>query len=550
MNLKTRFDETLGNKEWRMSHLYEFINKDGKKAVFQRNDAQKDFNKNRSDRNIVLKSRQLGFTTDEALDALDDVLFIPNFKALMLSYDIASQLDIFDSKILYAWENLVGWFEDNGWPMQWKPDTQRANQLKLRFPDDSQSLILVRTKGRSGTFNRVHVSELGKIAKQDPKKAAEILSGTIPAVPMGGRVDIESTAEGDYGLFHDLFWEAWDRGEPETPVDYKAHFYNWQWDKGEISKITQVASDMPQEFLDYQKKHNELASKDSRYQKIDDIQLTYYYYKWVSLNKRWDVLHQEYPTTPEEAFVSSGSKLFSIEKIGQMPDEEGKRVGDWIYYNDYVPGHRYALAGDPAEGVGRNNSTASLIDFDHTVQITTSEGELSFKRPKLVAEYASSRISPADFAFELRNGGRAYGNCIIAVERNSSGLATITKLKDIYGNIYKEERPGKSERQITKTYGYHTNKATKPKMLWDLDHAINHDEILVTSKPTKRELKSYDKEDLGQITFDEDAQHHWDRVISLAICYQMVEHAYPTDLAKDIHTPLAVEDELDRYDVI
>ena len=543
--------QTLGNKDWRMSRLYEITDINGVKRVFQRNKVQQHFNLNKADRNIILKSRRLGFTTDEALDSMDDALWTPNFHALMLSYDIPSQLDLFDSKIDFAWENLIQWFSEQKYPLPWKIDADRASQIKVVFPDKSTSSVQVRTKGRGGTLNRIHISEFGKTAKEDPLKAKEILSGTIQAAPIGARVDIESTAESDYGLFHQMFWEAWDRGEPLTPVDFKAHFYNWQWDEGEISKIKTPDPNIPQEFKDYQREYNEKCKEDSRLRPITDIELTYYYYRWLSLGKDWDLLHQEYPTTPEEAFVASGVKLFSPEKISKYPTEEGRKIGDWIYYEEFIPGHRYACAGDPSEGVGRNNATGAIIDFDHKIDLTMPDGaRISITRPKLVAEYASSRIDPTMFAFELKNGAERYGSCIIAVERNSSGLATIGKLREIYNNIYTEVQLDKTTEKQTERLGWRTDGNSKPKMLYDLNAAINNDEIWITSRPTKRELSSYDKEDLAAVKFDEDAVHHWDRVIALAICYQMMSHAMPSMAKGSTQKDEGFEDPMDRYNVI
>lgn len=56
--------------------------------------------------------------------------------------------------------------------------------------------MTVSNSGRSGTHNRVHVSEFAKLCAKYPAKADEIITGTIPSVPANGRMDIESTAEG------------------------------------------------------------------------------------------------------------------------------------------------------------------------------------------------------------------------------------------------------------------------------------------------------------------------------------------------------------------
>jgi len=486
----------LNDKSWRINNLYKIRDKNKQLITFKINKAQKHFNDNKHDRNIILKSRQLGFTTFEAIDALDDTLWTPNFKALMLSYDVDSAIEIFDDKISLAWDNynekLKGLY---------KLDTDRSNKLKFDFGNKTYSSIIVKNRGRSGTYNRLHISEFAKICYESPRKAKELLTGTIPAVPYGGRIDIESTAEGEIGYFHDMFWEAWDRGEPSNQIEYKSHFYNWTWDEEEIANIKEPILEMEQAelFKDYQERH-----------KLTDIQITYYYQKWLSLGKDWSTLRQEYPTTPEEAFISSGNKLFDVESVKNLKKytEEGKRVGKWIYYEDYKPGHRYAMGADVSHGKGKDSSTIVIMDF-------------FYARPKVVAEYANNEIQPDTFAYELKSGGVMYGNCLIAVENNDRGHTTLTTLKGIYYNIYKRENDKAKLDKQTNDLGWNTNGASKPKMMMELSTAIQEDLLDIPSKHIQTELRTYSEDDLTQVRFDEDQTRHWDRTIALALVWQM-----------------------------
>lgn len=58
------------------------------------------------------------------------------------------------------------------------------------------SNIMVATSFRSGTVQRLHISEHGKICAKYPAKAKEVRTGTLNAVAEGSIVFIESTAEG------------------------------------------------------------------------------------------------------------------------------------------------------------------------------------------------------------------------------------------------------------------------------------------------------------------------------------------------------------------
>lgn len=292
----------LANKEWRMNNLYYIKNKDGGKTLFKMNEAQADFHENRRKRNIILKSRQLGFTTYECIRKLDDVLFSENTDSLLISYDTDSSNDIFDNKIDFAWSNLPEEVRK-----LFTVSADNKNTLKLGFGNGSESSIYVRSSGRSGTYHDVHISEFAKICLKYPDKAKEIITGTIPAVPMNGQIDIESTAEGQDGAFYNMFWSSWGKKDSDLEItDYKAFFYNWQWDVDEIEKIGEPKKDLPQEFREYQRKHD-----------LSDLEITYYYLKWIGENRDWALLRQEYPTTPEEAFEVSVEGAYYHECITQ-----------------------------------------------------------------------------------------------------------------------------------------------------------------------------------------------------------------------------------------
>lgn len=292
-------DKRLLDKTWRVGNLYMIRNKNQELIRFARNKAQRHFAENKWSRNLILKSRQLGFTTDEAIDSLDDTLFTKNMECLLIAQNLDAAKAIFDKKVDLAWKNMHPELRS-----LYKVDTNTAQALKFEFGDGSFSNIAIDTTGRSGTWNRVHVTEFADICRKYPAKAQEIIEGTIPAVPTHGRVDIESTSQGASGRFYDMFMEAWLRGDPTLPIQYKAHFYSWVWDE-EIDTMKPVK--VPTEFVAYQKLHS-----------LTDAQVTYYYYKWLSLNQDWNALHREYPTTPEEAFEAIIEGTFYGVEMGLM----------------------------------------------------------------------------------------------------------------------------------------------------------------------------------------------------------------------------------------
>lgn len=225
--------------------------------------------------------------------------------ALMIAHNLEAGESIFSKKISFAWEKLPAEIRQ-----LYGVDNKTTKTLRFDFGEKGFSSLAVDTSGRSGTYQRVHVTELAEISKKYPKKVPDIIEGTIPAVPSNGRVDVESTSQGASGEFYEMFMEAWERGLPRNPQEYKAHFYNWTWDDEEINRITPISfKDMEQgeKFREYAERH-----------KLPDVQITYYYLKWLSLNKKWNSLKREYPTTPQEAFDAVSEGTYFGEQVGLM----------------------------------------------------------------------------------------------------------------------------------------------------------------------------------------------------------------------------------------
>jgi hypothetical protein len=492
-------DKRLKSKEWRTSHLYKIKTKAQTFETFKRNEAQLHFQAHKHTRNIVLKSRQLGFTTDESIDTLDDVAFNRNFDALFIAQGLEQAKEIFENKIKLAWENF---------PLRnlYTDASDSARKLKIGFGKNKEtgeelySSIIVDNSGRSGTFARVHVSEFAKLCKQFPDRAREVVRGTFPAVPTHGRIDIESTAEEAAGLFYNMFWEAWDRGEPEHPTQFKAHFYNWQWDP-EVQVTEPI--DVPQDFRDYQAKH-----------KLSDREISYYYLKFLGLaeterGSNWGNMKREYPTTPEEAFEGAGDKLFDAEMLAEQfqplraPVEahNGLKI-----YKPYRKGHFYAMGVDVAEGVGKDSSTIVLIDF-------------STLKPEVVATYSSNLIAPDVLAFEIENLANKYEQPLVAVERNNHGHTTLAKLREIYPDrcIYQYDTSGK-----TPKFGWKTDLVSKPRMFFELNTAVNEELIALVSRSIVSEARRYDKNDLRIVRHkDDENTAHFDLLTACAIAFQM-----------------------------
>jgi len=507
--LKTN-PELLGNKIWRLENLYIINTKSKGKQIFKLTRAQKHFLENIRNRNIILKSRQLGFSTLITLWILDETLFKPNKEALAIAHVKEGMTDIFDKKAKFA---IMNFPDEIKGIFNFK--TNSKTKLTIQFSDGSQSTFGVALSGRSGTYQYVHISEYAKLSKMFPQRAEEVMSGTLPAVPMDGFVFIESTAEGASGSYYDTYMDALDaksRGsEALFKVQFYPHFYNWTWDDMELDNISEIipVSAMQRGNIDwesYQAQHN-----------LSDKEMTYYYMRWLSLKKDVERLNQEYPTTPDEAFISTGKPYFDQKKIleckmmVQEPeyfDVIGREVvdvyaGPLMVWKKPQPKRAYVIGGDTAEGLHNGDfSTLTVIDVE------TREIQAIYK----------SQIPPDEFYEVCIAVGNWYNNALLAVEVNKDGLWVNNELeRSGYTNLYYRQRIDDVTKQVANSFGWRTDRQSRDSMLTELRSVFT--DVAFTQAPLLDEMISFVRNARGKP--EAVLGKHDDVIMATAIAYMV-----------------------------
>lgn len=289
--------DCLGDWRWRLTNLYYIVDEFGKRVRFEPNAEQLDLLGNLHTNNLVLKARQLGFTTLIDLLGLDQAVFTPNYAAAIIAHGLREAEKIFRNKVKYPWDNL---------PAAVKALNPPVNVTTSEMVFKGGSSIYVGTSGRSGTLQFLHISEYGKICRRFPEKAKEIKTGSIPAVHAGGLVFIESTAEGTGGEFYDMVKEAEKQGQrPPNELEFKLHFYPW-WRKASYRMDPSgvaIEPDLLEYFDDLEEEHGIF---------LDDSQVA-----WYAVKKRLfkGDMKQEYPSTPEEAFAGAMEERYFYEQM-------------------------------------------------------------------------------------------------------------------------------------------------------------------------------------------------------------------------------------------
>lgn len=300
----------ITNPIWRLNNLYKVIDKAGKEVDFRPNWAQQELIETLHSRNVILKARQLGFTTLCCLMYLDDCLFRSNVRAAVIAHKLDDAKVIFRDKVKFPYDRLPEALR------QRIPTVQDASDT-LTFVNNSS--IRVSTSTRSGTVNWLHVSEYGKICAQFPEKAREIRTGAFPSAEQGTIV-LESTAEGNEGDFYEKCQTAQslaNLGQPLSRLDYR--FFFFPWFKEPSYRLRQsVAPTSPEDEAYFQRIEAEARTDIDREQR-----------HWWLKNERelGGDMKREYPATPREAFEQAIEGAYFADQLA-MAEKHG-RIGHY-----------------------------------------------------------------------------------------------------------------------------------------------------------------------------------------------------------------------------
>jgi hypothetical protein len=292
--------------------FYDIKNKQGVKEPFRMNAHQEEFLLNRHGMDVVLKARQLGYTTVIQIDMLDDCLFTPNLSAGVIAHNLVDAKAFFRDKIKFAYDNLPA-------PFRKVRAAENDSAESLRFNNGSS--VRVGVSLRSGTLQRLHVSEYGKLCAKYPDRAVEVKTGAFNTVAVGQNITVESTAEGRAGEFHDMVSKARkleEEGRDLTALDFKFHFTAWWEDAGNVLDADVIETTEMREYFEKTMAHQWLAKRAVVFSRE---QRAWYVKK---AEQQGDKMKQEHPSHPDEAFEASvegayfGPQMLRVRQDGRI----------------------------------------------------------------------------------------------------------------------------------------------------------------------------------------------------------------------------------------
>lgn len=441
---------------------------------------------------IILKARQMGLSTYTTARVFWKSYFNSYNKSVVMAHDSATSDALFSMS-----KNTI----DN-MPEEFRPKFRKSNAKEIIFEHNDSGYRLYTAgapeAGRGTTPTIAHLSEVA-FWVHDVKILAGLFQGISQAD--GTEVILESTANGVGNEFHRL-WNGAVNGENE----YLPIFVPW-------FLMSEYRRKLPEGF----EKTTEEEILVKRFN-LDDEQI--YWRRLKIAEGGGDKFKQEYPATPEEAFIASGSNVFNLEKLNKLIPQPVLARREFDYEKKLMEEARqgsieifkfpsfddsFAIGADVALGVGKDYSAAVVMNA----------------KREICAVYRNNTVDPSMFGDLLFYLGRYYNNALLAVESNSMGIATLNRLSQMkYVNLYYQTKIANISKEDGNRLGWRTTQASKPAIIGFLKNAVENDDIWIPSRVIINEMMNYVADDSGKTNASSGFTD--DTVIATAIALEVI----------------------------
>lgn len=480
-------DERGRMRGWRLFKLRDYQLEDLKlieRALAGDEDAQ---------RQVWLKARQIGMTTLLCAAAFWSLYFNPDQPWLITSQTEDDAKDTMNLRIKVPYTKLPQWMRDRG------PELLDNNKERMSFKNGSSVLSIpaTETAGRSKSSFGWIMDESAHVEDADG-----LYGGVEPQTY--GPIFAVSSANGMGNFFHD------------------------KWLDSQRSDHTWIGTFHPWHVVPHRDE------------------------KWYNRKKReyrgrlW-LFYQEYPATPTEAFAKSGRTALSMDLVNDqpycepearydvnlidfesefvdfldqavIPADDDRDIELWVWEHPYLlvdeddgrllQKPNFVVSVDVAEGLEHGDRSSFVVWDANTLEVVATS--LSHIPVEDIGEFAEWL-------------GYWYFTALIMVERNNHGLLPNNYLQNAqYPRLYRMEkfaqrREGKTGKYQPR-YGWHTNKASKPKMINDFNKALRDDVLRVYDERFRQEAATFISD--GKGGYEASSGNHDDHLIAHLIGYQ------------------------------
>ena len=479
---------------WLIERYIKIDTKEGDIVAFELNDAQIALYKElclqrrRGERMRIniLKARQLGMSTFIAALYIILTLLVPGQRAVVVA-DIAENAKKIFEKYQFMYQSLPQWIKD---VIPLKADN--AHELVVAYGARKSSIRVVTVgdhAGRGTTCQYLHLSEVA--FWKDIKSVIKSLNQTVSTKNAYSIIIYETTANGvnEYKNMYD--------NAVGGNSSFKAVFYPWFLDK-----------DYRMDYNGFKlMPHEEKLVKELH---LDLTQIAWYRFKLNEMEGDLNSLKQEYPSTPLEAFITTGSSLFPMDLVLKRKSEilnkkfpryefvwDKKKVseqGDVItlvnphlmenqiglitIFEEVKNGHPYIVNVDPAMG-GDDNFVAQVFDNHSCKQVA-----------KLCINHNSNYQWLGEQIYCLC---RYYNNAFLNAECNNPTGTFILEVAETCGHhfIYQDNAVDTLSDHYEDRRGYKTKTSNREYMINLTVNAFRDDYQMISDWDTLCEMENF-----------------------------------------------------------
>lgn len=431
----------------------------------------------RSKFNIVLKSRQLGISVLSCAYSIWLAIRFSNTSCLLMAHSLDGADGIF-TKLKQLYGSI---------PKAIRPRLINNNRKELKLDNGSRITVIscgTKESARGTTLRFVHVSEAAFCNENIDKQILAIEQCLTP----NGQIIVESTANG-FNFFSEMYSKA-AQGESM----YKPFFFGWVDDK------LMFADEYKQFAERYVALHGKLPGIDE----LDNAELALYHrgatieqIVWRRLkisNSSETQFAQEFPSTPHEAFITTGDNVFDNKKVQErienlhqktvpMPTTLPAILKPWYnrgfsLWEKPEKGIKYFIGVDSAEGLGGSSdySVAEIVDHSGCQ----------------IAEFRSNKVKPYEFFEIVKELGYWFNTAYLVVEKASAGQTVCDRLyNDVRYPLMHKYKSWDAKGRGQRKPGFETTKQSKQRIIDDFVELHSKDMLRINSEVLLQEMKMF-----------------------------------------------------------
>jgi hypothetical protein len=386
-----------------------------------------------NDRNIVLKSRQMGISTLVSAYALWTMIFNPGKNVLILS-TVQNTSKETVSKIRLANNNLPSWL---------KVPTVEDNRLSLKFKNESRVLAASSAADSARGFS-AYLLVMDECAFID--NAEEVWTSAQQTMATGGRAILLSTPNGVGNFFHQMW------------VDAEA--------KKNTFKTTRLKWDRhPERDQSWRNRQTDELGPKRASQECDT----------------------EFLSSGNTVIESHLVEFYKQTKAKDPVEMRGVDRGYWIWeYPDYS--RNYIVAADVARGDSTDYSAFHVIDVESLTQVAEYRGQINTKDYGNVLVGVATDYNNALLIVENNNIGWAVLQQIIDRQYpntfySNADLQYVDVERQLTNKYNREDK-----RMVP---GFTNSQKTRPLLISKLDTYFREQSLVVYSKRLLDELSVF-----------------------------------------------------------